>query len=140
MARKHLQTPVIEDAQRRSREMDREWHDYSTPADPVFAMLCAQSLVMWMAGAEPDDIADWLVTRQDGCIVNLREQVLAVRGLKKYRRGGFTPELALPALPPGRGANDEWFRANSHKIVAAQADYVLDDSRRATQPSLPEMN
>jgi len=85
MARKHLQTPVTEDSQRRSREMDREWHDYSTPADPHFAMLCAKSIAMWMAGADPQDIAAWLETRQQGCIVNLNDQLFAVRGLPPYR-------------------------------------------------------
>jgi hypothetical protein len=85
MARKHLQTPVIEDTRPKGREYDREWHDYSVPADPVFAMLCAQSLVMWMAGADPQDIATWLESKRGGCIVNLNDQLFAVRGLPPYR-------------------------------------------------------
>lgn len=70
--------------------MDREWHDYSIPADPHFAELCAMSIAMWTAGSTPEDIATWLESKQYGCIVNLRDQLFAVRGLKPYRHEGLS--------------------------------------------------
>lgn len=71
-----------------------QWVDRSVPADSHFAMLCSKSLTMWMAGAHPEKIAEWLETKQDGCIVNLADQVFAVRGLKPYRPWG----LQLPRV------------------------------------------
>jgi hypothetical protein len=93
MARKRTITTPIE--AHRQREYDREWHDTSTPANPRFAFLCAQSLVMWTAGADPKEIAEWLETQQDGCVVNLQDQIFAIRGLPPYKRGGVLDGLNL---------------------------------------------
>lgn len=56
-------------------------------SNPHFAMLCAQSIAIWMAGAKPEDIATWLESKRDGCVVNLDAQIYAVRGLPLYRKG-----------------------------------------------------
>lgn len=78
------------DKPRMGREFDREWHDYSIPADPYFAELCAMSISMWTAGSNPQDITTWLETKQDGCVVNLSDQLFAIHGLKPYRHEGLS--------------------------------------------------
>jgi hypothetical protein len=102
MARKKV-VPVTEEASsqypvRRGRECDREWHDTSIPAHPKFAMLCAQSILMWTSGADPQEIADWLETKQGDCPVSLRDQIFAVRGLGPYRRGGALDGFRLSTV------------------------------------------
>jgi hypothetical protein len=79
----------------RGREHDREYHDYSTPANPHFAELCAMSLSMWTAGGDPQEIADWLESKQDGCVVNVSNQVHALRGLESYRSSNPFSLVAL---------------------------------------------
>ena len=95
--------PNDQDHPRLGRECDREWHDYSIPANPQYAMLCAQSVTMWTAGAEPEEIARWLESKQDGCPVDLRDLAFAIRGLKPYRGGsalGRLFERPRPNDPP----------------------------------------
>jgi hypothetical protein len=79
------------------------WRDTTIPAHPTFAMLCAQSLVMWTAGADPEEIAEWLENHREDCPVPLDDQIFAVRGLKPYRRGGildFAPGFKQLLPPP----------------------------------------
>lgn len=82
------------------REYDREWHDYSTPADPRYAELCAMSLTMWTAGADPREIAEWLDTQRHTCPVSLDSQIAAVRGLAPYHRSSPIEPVIEHLAPP----------------------------------------
>ncbi len=98
-------------------------------ADPRFSTLCAKSITMWMAGADPQEIADWLQSQQHTCTVDLSDQVAAVRGLHMYHRGGVL-DVALTATTKsaGPGANEDWFKRNAHKVRAMQPDHATDAS------------
>jgi hypothetical protein len=87
------------------------------------------SIAMWTSGANPEEIADWLISQQPSCPVSLSDQVFAVRGLGMYHRGGIL-DVALPSTSksPGPAADEGWFRRNAHKVRPLQPDHPLAGS------------
>lgn len=55
------------------------------PTNPAYAILCAQAIHSWSCGADPQDVAEWLLSQQDRCPVPLGDMAFALRGLKPFR-------------------------------------------------------